>query len=106
MRPSWEEFHNTSSPTISAAGSPRSGGRRPVGAAHGRPRHRPGATGYAGAVCIESFTAQNETIATTASIWCLLARSRDALARDGLSFRRAVTRVIDNCHLTKRRLTS
>jgi D-psicose/D-tagatose/L-ribulose 3-epimerase len=48
------------------------------------------ATGYGGAVCIESFTAQNETIATAASIWRPLAPSQDALARDGLSFLRAV----------------
>jgi D-psicose/D-tagatose/L-ribulose 3-epimerase len=48
------------------------------------------ATGYVGAVCIESFTAQNETIATAASIWRPLARSQDALARDGLTFLRRV----------------
>jgi D-psicose/D-tagatose/L-ribulose 3-epimerase len=47
------------------------------------------ATGYDGAVCIESFTAENETIATAASIWRPLARSQDALAQDGLSFLRA-----------------
>lgn len=48
------------------------------------------ATGYAGAVCIESFTAENETIATAASIWRPLARSQDALARDGLCFLREI----------------
>ncbi|TDB82516.1 sugar phosphate isomerase/epimerase [Micromonospora sp. KC721] len=42
--------------------------------------------GYRGAVCIESFTAQNEAIATAASIWRPLAPSQDALARDGLSY--------------------
>jgi D-psicose/D-tagatose/L-ribulose 3-epimerase len=50
------------------------------------------ATGYAGAVCIESFTADNETIATAASIWRPLAPSQDALARDGLTFLRQVMR--------------
>jgi D-psicose/D-tagatose/L-ribulose 3-epimerase len=64
------------------------------------------ATGYTGSVCIESFTAQNETIATAASIWRPLARSQDALAVDGLSFLRVVTLGIDNDHLTKRRPAS
>ncbi|MGV9212898.1 sugar phosphate isomerase/epimerase family protein [Micromonospora sp. RB23] len=41
-------------------------------------------TGYRGAVCIESFTAENETIATAASIWRPLAPSQDRLAVDGL----------------------
>ena len=58
------------------------------------------ATGYAGAVCIESFTAQNETIATAASIWRPLARSQDALAREGLAFLRDVIHSIDNDRLT------
>lgn len=44
------------------------------------------ATGYAGPVCIESFTADNATIATAASIWRPLAPSQDALAVDGLAF--------------------
>lgn len=47
-------------------------------------------TGYRGAVCIESFTAENETIATAASIWRPLARSQDLLATDGLAALRAV----------------
>jgi D-psicose/D-tagatose/L-ribulose 3-epimerase len=47
-------------------------------------------TGYGGAVCIESFTAQNEAIATAASIWRPLAPSQDALARDGLSYLRKI----------------
>jgi D-psicose/D-tagatose/L-ribulose 3-epimerase len=47
-------------------------------------------TGYRGSVCIESFTAQNEAIAVAASIWRPLARSQDALARDGLSYLRSV----------------
>lgn len=38
--------------------------------------------GYA--VCIESFTAENETIATAAAIWRPLAVSQDRLAVDGL----------------------
>ncbi|GAA4721208.1 sugar phosphate isomerase/epimerase family protein [Phytohabitans rumicis] len=60
-------------------------------------------TGYSGAICIESFTAQNETIATAASIWRPLAPSQDALARDGLSYLRPVIRRIDAAHLTPRR---
>lgn len=44
--------------------------------------------GYAGPLCIESFTADNETIATAASIWRPLARSQDAIATDGLAFLR------------------
>jgi D-psicose/D-tagatose/L-ribulose 3-epimerase len=59
-------------------------------------------TGYSGAVCIESFTAQNETIATAASIWRPLARSQDALASDGLSYLGAVVERIDAAHLTQR----
>jgi D-psicose/D-tagatose/L-ribulose 3-epimerase len=45
--------------------------------------------GYAGPLCIESFTADNETIATAASIWRPLAASPDELAADGLRFLRA-----------------
>jgi D-psicose/D-tagatose/L-ribulose 3-epimerase len=44
------------------------------------------ATGYAGPVCIESFTGDNATIATAASIWRPLAPSQDRLATDGLAF--------------------
>lgn len=44
--------------------------------------------GYDGTVVIESFTAENETIATAASIWRPLARSQDAIAVDGLAFLR------------------
>ncbi|MDW5326987.1 sugar phosphate isomerase/epimerase family protein [Plantactinospora sp. KLBMP9567] len=50
------------------------------------------ATGYRGAVCIESFTAENETIATAASIWRPLAPSQDRLAQDGLSYLRRILR--------------
>ena len=46
--------------------------------------------GYAGPLCIESFTADNETIATAASIWRPLARSQDAIATDGLAFLRSL----------------
>ena len=48
------------------------------------------ATGYAGPLCIESFTAENATIATAASIWRPLAESQDAIAVDGLTFLRTV----------------
>ena len=44
--------------------------------------------GYDGSVVIESFTAENETIATAASIWRPLAASQDAIAVDGLAFLR------------------
>ncbi|WP_330186410.1 sugar phosphate isomerase/epimerase family protein [Dactylosporangium sp. AC04546] len=46
------------------------------------------ATGYRGAVCIESFTADNETIATAASIWRPLAPTQDSLALGGLAYLR------------------
>jgi D-psicose/D-tagatose/L-ribulose 3-epimerase len=46
--------------------------------------------GYGGPVCIESFTADNASIATAASIWRPLARSQDALATDGLAFLRSL----------------
>ncbi|MGW4465013.1 sugar phosphate isomerase/epimerase family protein [Micromonospora sp. NPDC004704] len=49
-------------------------------------------TGYQGAVCIESFTAENETIATAASIWRPLAVSQDRLALDGLHHLRKAMR--------------
>jgi D-psicose/D-tagatose/L-ribulose 3-epimerase len=49
-------------------------------------------TGYDGAVCIESFTAENETIATAASIWRPLAPSQDRLALDGLDYLRQLLR--------------
>ncbi len=47
--------------------------------------------GYTGPLCIESFTAENATIATAASIWRPLAASQDAIAVDGLTFLRGVT---------------
>ncbi|MQA75714.1 MAG: TIM barrel protein [Solirubrobacterales bacterium] len=46
------------------------------------------AAAYEGAVCIESFTPEQETIATAAAIWRPLAASPDALAADGLRFLR------------------
>jgi D-psicose/D-tagatose/L-ribulose 3-epimerase len=48
------------------------------------------AAGYRGPLCIESFTADNASIATAASIWRPLARSQDAIATDGLDFLRSV----------------
>jgi len=47
-------------------------------------------SGYDGAVCIESFTAHNESIATAASIWRPLAETQDAIAVEGLAFLRRV----------------
>ncbi|RZS43077.1 D-psicose/D-tagatose/L-ribulose 3-epimerase [Herbihabitans rhizosphaerae] len=47
-------------------------------------------SGYSGPLCIESFTAHNESIATAASIWRRLASTQDALAVDGLRFLRAL----------------
>jgi D-psicose/D-tagatose/L-ribulose 3-epimerase len=47
--------------------------------------------GYPGPLCIESFTAENATIATAASIWRPLARSQDAIATDGLAFLHGLT---------------
>jgi D-psicose/D-tagatose/L-ribulose 3-epimerase len=46
------------------------------------------AIGYDGDVVIESFTAENETIATAASVWRPLAPTQDAIAADGLRFLR------------------
>ncbi|HEY8546068.1 MAG TPA: sugar phosphate isomerase/epimerase family protein [Acidimicrobiales bacterium] len=48
------------------------------------------AVGYPGPLCIESFTAENASIATAASIWRPLARSQDAIATDGLAFLRGL----------------
>lgn len=44
--------------------------------------------GYTGPLCIESFTGENATIATAASIWRKLAPTQDQLATDGLAFLR------------------
>ncbi|MEH1167416.1 sugar phosphate isomerase/epimerase family protein [Micromonospora sp. CPCC 205539] len=45
---------------------------------------------YTGPLCIESFTAENRTIATAAAIWRPLAPSQDQLATAGLAFLRAL----------------
>jgi D-psicose/D-tagatose/L-ribulose 3-epimerase len=44
--------------------------------------------GYDGAVVIESFTPDNQTIARAAAIWRPLAETQDALAQDGVAFLR------------------
>jgi len=54
--------------------------------------------GYAGPLNLESFTADNETIATAASIWRPLAPTQDDLARDGLAFLRTLTARSDRHH--------
>jgi D-psicose/D-tagatose/L-ribulose 3-epimerase len=41
---------------------------------------------YTGPICIESFTAENQTIARAASIWRPLERTQDAIATDGLRY--------------------
>lgn len=46
--------------------------------------------GYGGPLNIESFTADNASIATAASIWRPLAPTQDDLARDGLAFLRSL----------------
>ena len=51
------------------------------------------ATGYDGPVVIESFTAENETIATAASVWRPLAASQDAIAVDGLGVSARIVRL-------------
>ena len=48
------------------------------------------ASGYTGVLNIESFTADNESIATAASIWRPLSPTQDQLATDGLAFLRSV----------------
>jgi D-psicose/D-tagatose/L-ribulose 3-epimerase len=45
-------------------------------------------TGYDGALVIESFTPDNQTIARAAAIWRPLAETQDELATDGLAFLR------------------
>ena len=49
-------------------------------------------TGYQGAICIESFTAENDAIATAAAVWRPLAPSQDRLATDGLRYLRKILR--------------
>ncbi|GEK80549.1 sugar phosphate isomerase/epimerase family protein [Agrococcus baldri] len=48
--------------------------------------------GYRGPLVIESFTAENASIAVAASIWRPLAATQDDLARDGLAFLRELER--------------
>ena len=48
------------------------------------------AIGYRGALVIESFTADNEAIATAASVWRPLASSQDEIARQGIAHLRKV----------------
>lgn len=48
--------------------------------------------GYTGPLVIESFTAENATIATAASVWRPLASTQDAIATDGLAFLKKVMR--------------
>jgi D-psicose/D-tagatose/L-ribulose 3-epimerase len=50
-------------------------------------------TGYRGPVCLESFTGENEAIAVAAAIWRPLAKTQDALARDGLAYLRSILSV-------------
>ena len=45
-----------------------------------------GDAGYEGPLCIESFSAGNQSLARAASIWRPLERSQDAIATDGLAF--------------------
>lgn len=52
--------------------------------------------GYTGPLNIESFTADNDAIATATSIWRPLAPTQDALAADGLAFLRALTQGADH----------
>jgi D-psicose/D-tagatose/L-ribulose 3-epimerase len=46
--------------------------------------------GYTGPLCIESFSAGNQSLARAASIWRPLERSQDAIATDGLKFLRSM----------------
>jgi D-psicose/D-tagatose/L-ribulose 3-epimerase len=54
-----------------------------------------GDAGYTGPLCIETFTADNATIATAASIWRPLAPTQDNLALTGLRNLRAALGSID-----------
>ena len=54
------------------------------------PGIRDALAGYDGAAVIESFTSENEAIATAASIWRPLASSQDAIAVDGLAHLRTL----------------
>jgi len=52
--------------------------------------------GYEGPSCIESFTAHNASIAVAASIWRPLAKSQDAIARDGIAFLRRTISALEH----------
>ena len=52
--------------------------------------------GYTGPVCIESFTSENESIATAAAIWRPLAPTQDEIATSGLAFLRGVLNEPEN----------
>ena len=54
--------------------------------------------GYAGPLCVESFTPDNAAIAVAASIWRPLAESPDELARTGLAFLRSLDGVLAHAH--------
>ena len=49
-------------------------------------------SGYSGPLVIESFTAENATIATAASVWRPLADTQDAIAVEGLAFLKGLRR--------------
>jgi D-psicose/D-tagatose/L-ribulose 3-epimerase len=53
-------------------------------------RDLPAAIRSVGAVVIESFTTENDAIATAAAVWRPLAASQDDLAADGLAFLRSL----------------
>ena len=67
-------------------GAPGIGPHRLERASHARS----GEVGYGGPLCIESFTAENQTIARAAAIWRRLAPTQDAIATDGLAFLRSI----------------
>jgi D-psicose/D-tagatose/L-ribulose 3-epimerase len=101
-----DSFHMNIEEKDPAAAAGAAGGRIAHVHACGTDRGSPGAdafdwpaflaaldgAGYRGPLCIESFTATNEAIATAASIWRPLAPSPDALAGDGLRFLREAAR--------------
>jgi D-psicose/D-tagatose/L-ribulose 3-epimerase len=97
-----DTFHMNIEEKDPAAAARAAGGRIAHVHACGTDRGSPGAdafgwpaflaalddVGYRGPLCIESFTAANEVIATAAAIWRELAASPDALAGEGLRFLR------------------
>ncbi len=60
--------------------------------------------GYGGPLNLESFTADNASIATAASIWRPLAPTQDDLARDGLLFLRSLGAPPDHDQSGERRV--